>query len=85
MIVPAATLGLMAATQEALKGKFPMPTVLISAFRAGRQRVRAMLVLGGLYAAACLLITLAVPLLVDAPPPCRPTRAAKPCSRPSSS
>lgn len=69
MIVPAATLGLMAATQEALKGKFPMPTVLISAFRAGRQRVRAMLVLGGLYAAACLLITLAVPLLVGGTPP----------------
>jgi hypothetical protein len=69
MIVPAATLGLMAATQEALKGKFPMPTVLISAFRAGRQRVRAMLVLGGLYAAALLLITMVVPLLVDAPPP----------------
>jgi hypothetical protein len=69
MIVPAATLGLMAATQEALKGKFPMPTVLVSAFRAGRQRVRAMLVLGGLYAAACLVITLVVPLLVGATPP----------------
>ncbi|MCZ8256790.1 MAG: BPSS1780 family membrane protein [Polaromonas sp.] len=68
MIVPAATLGLMAATQEAEKGKFPMPTVLLSAFRAGRQRVRAMLVLGGLYAAACLLITLAVPLLVGGAP-----------------
>lgn len=68
MIVPAATLGLMAATQEALKGKFPMPTVLVSAFRAGRQRMRAMLVLGALYAAACLLIVMVVPLLVDAPP-----------------
>lgn len=68
MIVPAATLGLMAATQEAVKGKFPMPTVLLSAFRAGRQRMRAMLVLGGLYAAACLLVIMVVPLLVDAPP-----------------
>jgi len=68
MIVPAATLGLMAATQEALKGKFPMPTVLVSAFRAGRQRMRAMLVLGALYAAACLLIVVVVPFLVDAPP-----------------
>jgi len=67
MIVPAATLGLMAATQEALKGKFPMPTVLVSAFRAGRQRMRAMLVLGALYAAACLLIVMVVPFLVDAP------------------
>lgn len=69
IIVPAATLGLMAGTQEALKGKFPMPTVLISAFRAGRQRMRAMLVLGVLYAAACLLLVMVIPLLVDAPPP----------------
>lgn len=68
MIVPAATLGLMAATQEAIKGKFPMPMVLVSAFRAGRQRMRAMLILGALYAAACLLIVMVVPFLVDAPP-----------------
>ena len=34
-IVPAATLGLMAATREATLGKFPMPSILISAFRAG--------------------------------------------------
>lgn len=53
-LLPAATLGLMAATQEATKGKFPMPSILISAFRAGRQRKQAMLVLGGLYAAGFL-------------------------------
>jgi hypothetical protein len=66
-IVPAATLGLMAATQEAEKGRFPMPTVLISAFRAGKQRLRAMLVLGLLYAAACFLVMTLLPLLVDVP------------------
>lgn len=55
-LLPAITLGLMAATLEATKGKFPMPTVLLSAFRAGRQRLRAMLVLGALYAAGFLLI-----------------------------
>lgn len=66
-IVPAATLGLMAATQEATKGRFPMPTILVSAFRAGKQRARAMLVLGFLYAAACLLIVSVVPLFFDAP------------------
>jgi hypothetical protein len=66
-IVPAATLGLMAATQEAIKGKFPMPTVLVSAFRAGRQRLRAMLVLGLLYAAACMAVMGLVTLLVGAP------------------
>lgn len=68
MIVPAATLGLMAATQEAVKGRFPMPTVLVSAFRAGRQRLQAMMVLGGIYAGLCLAVALIVPLLVDAPP-----------------
>ena len=57
-IVPAATLGLMAATQEATKGRFPMPTVLVSAFRAGRQRMRAMLMLGLLYAVACVAVML---------------------------
>jgi hypothetical protein len=57
MLVPAATLGLMAATAEAATGKFPMPTVLISAFRAGRQQARSMLVLGLVYAAGSLLAT----------------------------
>jgi hypothetical protein len=66
-IVPAATLGLMAATKEAEKGRFPMPTVLISAFRAGKQRLRAMLVLGLLYAGACFLVMTLLPLLVDVP------------------
>jgi len=57
MLVPAATLGLMAATAEAVKGRFPMPSVLISAFRAGRQRARAMLVLGAIYAVGSLAAT----------------------------
>ena len=63
-LLPAATLGLMAATQEAAKGKFPMPTILISAFRAGKQQVRAMLVLGALYAAGFLFI-MAISALID--------------------
>ena len=63
-LLPAATLGLMAATQEATKGKFPMPSILISAFRAGRQRLRAMLVLGALYALGFLAL-MGVSALVD--------------------
>jgi hypothetical protein len=63
-LLPAATLGLMAATEETTKGKFPLPTVLISAFRAGRQRLRAMLVLGALYAAGFLLV-MGLSTLVD--------------------
>lgn len=57
MLVPGATLGLMAAAAEASKGKFPMPTILISAFRAGKARGRAMLVLGAIYTGGSLLAT----------------------------
>ena len=63
-LLPAATLGLMAATQEATKGKFPMPSILISAFRAGQQRLKAMVTLGALYAAGFLAI-MAVSSLID--------------------
>jgi hypothetical protein len=55
-LLPAATLGLMAASREATKGNFPMPSVLVSAFRAGQQRLRAMLLLGLLYALGFLCI-----------------------------
>jgi hypothetical protein len=55
-LLPAATLGLMAASREIAEGRFPMPTVLASAFRAGRERLRAMLQLGALYAAGFLLV-----------------------------
>ena len=63
-LLPAATLGLMAATQEATKGKFPMPSILISAFRAGQQRLKAMATLGALYAIGFLAI-MAVSSLID--------------------
>jgi hypothetical protein len=65
MLVPAATLGLMAATAEAESGRFPMPTVLISAFRAGRQRARAMLILGAIYTVGSLVATLLGTLLTS--------------------
>ena len=63
-LLPAATLGLMAATREASKGNFPMPLILISAFRAGKQRLRSMAVLGAAYAAGFLLI-IALTSLID--------------------
>jgi hypothetical protein len=74
-IVPGATLGLMAATQEAVKGRFPMPTVLISGFRAGRQQLRAMLILGLLYAAACVAVMALVSALIDVQPSQTPANA----------
>ncbi|MDQ3058415.1 MAG: hypothetical protein M3R45_02665 [Pseudomonadota bacterium] len=63
-LLPAATLGLMAATEEATKGNFPMPSILISAFRASRQRVQAMLVLGAVYAAGFLAL-MGISALID--------------------
>jgi hypothetical protein len=68
MLVPAATLGLMAATSEAASGRFPMPTVLISAFRAGKQRARAMLMLGVIYTAGSLLASVLGAMLVGQAP-----------------
>ena len=50
VLLPGATLGLMAATREATLGRFPMPSMLVTAFRAGPQALRSTLVLGGLYA-----------------------------------
>ena len=55
-LLPAATLGLMTATKEATKGNFPMPSILVSAFRAGKQRATSMLLLGALYALGFLLV-----------------------------
>jgi hypothetical protein len=64
VVIPAATLGYMAATNEAIKGKFPIPTILITAFRAGRERLSAMLVLGAAYAAAFLGV-MGLSVLID--------------------
>jgi hypothetical protein len=68
LLVPAATLGLMAATEEATKGRFPMPSVLLSAFRVGRQRARAMLLLGAIYTAGSLLATRLAMLIAGGEP-----------------
>jgi len=55
-VLPGATLGLMAATREAANSKFPMPKVLFSGFSAGQQQLKAMLVLGVIYAVSFLLV-----------------------------
>ena len=56
VILPACTLGLMAATREAVAGKFPMPSIMASAFRAGKTKTQSMLVLGVIYALGVLLV-----------------------------
>ncbi len=66
-LVPAATLGLMAASKEAAQGRFPMPSLLVAAFRAGPAQTRAMLILGALYAAGLMLVLAASALFAGDP------------------
>jgi hypothetical protein len=76
-LVPAATLGLMAASREAQAGRFPMPVTLIVAFRAGPQRRRAMLTLGAMYAGTLLGLMLLAALVGGTdgtPPPADPAQ-----------
>jgi hypothetical protein len=63
-LLPAATLGLMAATREVDVGKFPMPAILAVGFRAGKERLRDMLILGALYA-CCFIGVMGVSTLMD--------------------
>lgn len=56
VLLPATTLGLMAASRTAARGEMPQPSLLISAFSAGAERSRAMLVLGALYATGFVLV-----------------------------
>ncbi len=63
VLMPAFTVGLMAATQTASEGKFPMPSTLWQALRPGARR-KPMLQLGALYATGFLLL-MASSILVD--------------------
>ncbi|MBT0570820.1 hypothetical protein KIK84_10805 [Curvibacter sp. CHRR-16] len=63
-LFPAATLGFMVASEQAQHSKFPLPTVLISAFRAGPERMRNMAKLGFLYA-GCLLVAMLLSSIID--------------------
>lgn len=63
-LLPACTLGLMAASKEADAGNFPMPMVFLSAFRAGRQQLRAMLMLGVMYGIG-LAVVMGITALFD--------------------
>ena len=63
VLMPAFTAGLMAATQVASEGRFPMPGTIWMALRARPHR-SPMLQLGALYAAGFLLL-MAASMLVD--------------------
>ena len=63
-LVPAFTAGLMTAAREADGGKIPLPTILFIAFRQGAARVRAIIALGLLYAAA-IVVVIGISALID--------------------
>jgi hypothetical protein len=56
MLFPAGSLGMMAATREALGGKFPMPRLLWAGLIGSPAKRRQMGVLGGLYAAGFVAV-----------------------------
>lgn len=56
VLVPSATIGLMAASREAHEGRFPMPALLVTAFRGGMDKARPMLALGFIYAVIVALL-----------------------------
>lgn len=64
MLLPAATLGLMAATREVELGKFPMPFILAAGFRTGAAGKKNMIVLGLIYA-LCFVGVMGISTLVD--------------------
>ena len=63
VLMPAFTVGLMAASQVASEGLFPMPATLWQALRAGPRR-RPMVQLGALYASGFLLL-MGLSMLID--------------------
>jgi hypothetical protein len=64
MLLPALSLGLMAATREVELGKFPMPCILAAGFRTGADGKRNMIVLGLIYA-LCFVGVMGLSTLVD--------------------
>lgn len=64
VLLPTMALALMAATLEATKGKFPTPSIVLSALRAGQQGIRPMLVLGTMYAVGFMAV-LGISAVVD--------------------
>ena len=56
VLIPSASLGLMAGAQEALAGKFPRPLTLFCAFRISKEKSKQMLILGVFYALGFLIL-----------------------------
>ena len=63
-LVPLMTLGFMAASQDAVKGTFPMPRLLFLGLRGGPVKTKQILLLGVFYSASVLL-AMGISSLVD--------------------
>lgn len=63
MLLPTATLGLMAAAREARAGRFPMPLMLFAGWRGGAAKTRVLLQMGVLYALGFALVLGATTLI----------------------
>ena len=57
-VAPLATIGFMLATQQALQGRFPAPTVFVAPLRVDRSRMWGQVKLGLAYAAGTLIVYL---------------------------
>ena len=55
-VLPLGSLGFMLGTRDALQGRLPLPRVFLEPLRQGPTRLRAMIVLGVVYAVASVLI-----------------------------
>lgn len=64
VLLPGITAGFIAASREAHEGRFPMPWVLIAAFRQGKSSLQAILTLGAMYAVA-IVLAMGASALVD--------------------
>ncbi len=64
VLLPGITAGFMAASREARDGRFPMPWMLITAFRQNKASLQAILTLGVMYAVA-IVLAMGASALVD--------------------
>ncbi|WP_427912793.1 BPSS1780 family membrane protein [Ramlibacter sp. MMS24-I3-19] len=69
VLLPAAAVGYMVATSDVSTGKVPRPSRLLAGFRQGRERTRALLVLGALCTALVLLVLLLTSASIPLPEP----------------
>lgn len=64
MLVPASTVAMMVAAEQAHEGRFPMPDVILAGFRGGARLTRTLLILGCVYSVG-MFVALGASALAD--------------------